>query len=176
MSSNRPPPPRGGLEDLCGPGRRRRPRRSPLPAPVHAGSVGRLLSFLSPLLFLGGGLVLAVAALCGRVFLALVHLVVEDGTNCLLTGGIVGCGIEQLVDVGGTALCELVHQVPARDAFEEGIDNLAVGDARELGALLGEASHVVAQGFIGLLLTPSEIPGVSGAHLGALKVVHEDLD
>ena len=33
-----------------------------------------LLSFLPPLLFLGGGLGLAVAALCGRILLALVRL------------------------------------------------------------------------------------------------------
>ena len=54
----------------------------------------RLLSFLPPLLFLGRGLGLAVPALCGRILLALVRLVVEDGTNCLLAGGIVCGGIE----------------------------------------------------------------------------------
>ena len=66
----------------------------------------RLLSFLPPLLFLGGGLGLAAVALCGRVFLALVCLAVKDGTNCLLAGGIVGGGVEQLVGVGGTAFAQ----------------------------------------------------------------------
>ena len=132
------------------------------------------LSFHPPLQLLCGGL--GFAALRGRVFLALVRLVVKDGTNCLLAGGVVGGGIEQLVHAGGMASCELVHQVSARRAFEEGVDDLDVGDARELGALLGEASHVVAQGFVGLLSTPSEIPGVPGAHVSALKVAHEDLD
>ena len=69
-----------------------------------------------------------------------------------------------------------MHQVPAHHAFEEGVDDLDVGDARELGAMLGEASHVVAQGFVGLLSTPSEIPGVPRVHVGALEVAHEDLD
>ena len=44
---------------------------------------GRLLPFLPLLLFLGGGVGLGVAALCGRIFLALVRLVVENGTNGL---------------------------------------------------------------------------------------------
>ena len=69
-----------------------------------------------------------------------------------------------------------MHQVPARRALEEGIDELEVGDAGELGALLGEASDVVTQGLIGLLLAPSEIPGVPRAHVSALEVAHEDLD
>ena len=51
-----------------------------------------------------------------------------------------------------------------------------MGDAGELGALLGEVPHVVAQGLVGLLLTLSEIPGVPGAHVGAQEVAHEDLD
>ena len=66
--------------------------------------------------------------------------------------------------------------VPACRTFEEGNDDLDVGDARELGALPGEASHVVAQGFVGLLPTPSEIPGVPRVHVGALEVAHKDLD
>ena len=70
----------------------------------------------------------------------------------------------------------LVHQVPARRALEEGIDDLDVGDAGKLGALLGEAPHVVAKGLIGLLATPFEVQGVPRAHVRALEVAHEDLD
>ena len=58
----------------------------------------------------------------------------------------------------------------------EGVDDLDVGDAGELGALLGEASHVVAQGLVGLLATPFEVPGVPRAYVGALEVAHEDPD
>jgi len=137
---------------------------------------GLLLPFLPPLLFLGEGFNLGVAALCGRIFLALVRLVVENGTNSLLAGGVVGGSVEQLIGVGGTASRKLVHQVPARRALEEGVDDLDVGDTGELGALLGEASHLVAQGLIGLLPTPFEVPGVPGAHVRALEVAHEDLD
>ena len=72
-------------------------------------------------MFLGGGVGLGVAALYGRIFLALVRLVVENGTNGL-AGSVVGGSIEQLVGVGGTASRKLVHQVPARRALEEGID------------------------------------------------------
>src|SRR6185503_8194640 len=121
---------------------------------------GLLLPFPPSLLFLSGGVDLGIAALCGRIFLALVQLVVKNDTNYLLAGGVVGGSIEQLIGVGGTASHKLVHQVPARRALEEGVDDLDVGDAGELGALLGEATHVVAQGLIGLLPTPFEDPGV----------------
>ena len=114
--------------------------------------------------------------LCGRIFLALIRLVVKDGTNCLLAGGIVGGSIEQLVGVGGTASRKLVHQVPAHRTLEEGVDDLDVGDDGELGALLGEEPHVVAQGLIGLLPTSFEIPGVPRAHVSALENAHDDLD
>ena len=71
---------------------------------------------------------------------------------------------------------KLVHQVPALRAFEQGVDDLDVGDAGELGALLGEAPHIVAQGLLGLLPTPFEVPGAPRAHVSALEVAHEDLD
>jgi hypothetical protein len=51
-----------------------------------------------------------------------------------------------------------------------------VGDARELGALLGEAPHVVTQGLTGLLETPFEILGVPRVHVRALEIAHEDVD
>ena len=123
---------------------------------------GLLLPFPPPLLFLGGGIGLDVAALRGRIVLALARFVVEDGTNSLLAGGVVGGSVEQLVGVGGTASRKLVHQVPARRALEEGVDDLDVGDAGKLGALLGEAPHVVAQGLIGLLPTPFEVQEFPG--------------
>ena len=48
-----------------------------------------------------------------------------------------------------------------------------VGDAGELGALLGEASNVVSQGLVGLLTAPSEVPRISRTHVCALKIAHE---
>ena len=97
-----------------------------------------LLSLLAPLKLLCGGLGFA-AALCGLLLLALGHLAIEDGTDYFLAGGKVGGDIKQHVRAGGVALRELVHQVPARRAFAEDINDLNVGDAWELGALLGEA-------------------------------------
>ena len=100
----------------------------------------RLFSIPPPLLFLGGGVGLDVAALRGCIVLALARFVVEDGTNCLLTGGVVGGSVEQLIGVNGSASRKLMHQVPARHTLEESVDDLDMGDAGELGALLGEAS------------------------------------
>ena len=45
----------------------------------------------------------------------------------------------------------------------------------ELVALLGEASNVPAEGFIGLLAAVLEVPWVSRAFVHALEVAHEDL-
>ena len=69
-----------------------------------------------------------------------------------------------------------MFQVSARCALEKGVDDLDVGDARELGALLGEEPHVVAQGLVGCLPIPFEVLGVPRAHVYALEVAHEDLD
>ena len=69
-----------------------------------------------------------------------------------------------------------MHQVPARRTLEESVNDLDVGDAGELGALLGEASHIVTQGLAELLATPFEVPGVRRAHVRALEIAHEDLD
>jgi len=134
-----------------------------------------LLSILAPLKLLCGGLGFA-AALCGLLLLALGHLAVEDGTDYFLAGGKVGGDIKQHVCAGGRASSKLVHQIPTCRALKEGIDDLGVGNTGELGALLGEASYVVAQGFVGPLLAPSEIPGVPRAHVSAFEVAHEDLD
>ena len=96
------------------------------------------------LLFLGGGVGPDVAALRGRIVLALARFVVEDCTNRLLAGGVVGGSVEQFIGVNGSASRKLMHQVPARRTLEESVDDLDMGDAGELGALLGEAPHVVA--------------------------------
>jgi hypothetical protein len=55
----------------------------------------------------------------------------------------------------------------------KGTDDLRVGDTRELGALLGEATDVVTQGFVRLLTAQSEIPRISRAYVCALEVAHE---
>ena len=52
--------------------------------------------------------------------------------------------------------------------------NVGVSDVRELVALLGEASDVPTEGFIGLLEAVLEVPWVSRALVCALKVPHKD--
>ena len=56
------------------------------------------------------------------------------------------------------------------------MDDFGVGDARELGALLREASNVVPQGLVGLLAAPSEVLRISRAHVRTLEVAHEGPD
>ena len=45
-----------------------------------------------------------------------------------------------------------------------------VGDVRQLGALLREASSVLSEGFSRLLLTFAEVPRVAGSYVGPLEV------
>ena len=101
-----------------------------------------LLSFLTPLLLLCGGLGLA-AALYERILFALHRLAIEDGANRILAGREVGGDIEQIIRAGGRAPSKLVHQAPARCALQEGADDFGVSDVGELSALLREASDVV---------------------------------
>ena len=58
----------------------------------------------------------------------------------------------------------------------KGTNDFGIGDAGELGALLGEVSNVVSQGLVGLLTAPSEIPRVPRTHVCALEVAHKGSD
>ena len=58
----------------------------------------------------------------------------------------------------------------------KGTDDVGVGDAGELSALLGETTNVVAQGLVGLLMAPLEIPRIPRMHVRALEVAHEGRD
>ena len=57
----------------------------------------------------------------------------------------------------------------------EGSYHIGIGDVRELVALSGEAPDVPAEGFIGLLATVLEVPGVPRTFVRALEVTHKDL-
>ena len=57
----------------------------------------------------------------------------------------------------------------------EGRDNLGVGGAGKLIALLGKAADVVAKAFALLLLAVAEVPGISGANVSALEIADEDV-
>ena len=120
--------------------------------------------------------VFGLAALCGRVHLALAPFAIEDSTNRLFAGGEVGCYVEERVGAGRRVPSQLALEVPARGAQMKGTDDLGVLHAGELGALLGETPDVVPQRLIGLLTAPSEIPGVPRAHVRALEIAHEGPD
>jgi hypothetical protein len=97
------------------------------------------------------------AALSGRLgdvfWLAPLRLLVlpEDGLDRLLTRGELGGDVHQLACPGGSLETQLAHQVAASDAGEKRADDIRVGDAGQLGALLRESSDVVPQGFSRLL-------------------------
>ena len=55
------------------------------------------------------------------------------------------------------------------------MDDLRVADARQLGALLGEASDEVSERLIQPLATTLEVPGVLGVHVCALEIPDKDL-
>ena len=133
-----------------------------------------LLPLLTPLGLLHGAF--GLAALRGRFHLAFAFLTIEDSTACLLAGSEVGCYVEQLVRTGRRVPSQLAHEIPACRAQMKGTNNFGVGDARELGALLGEASNVVPQGLVGLLVAPSEVLRISRAHIRTLEVAHEGPD
>src|SRR6185503_11203674 len=82
--------------------------------------------------------VFGLAALCGRVHLALAPFAIEDSTNRLFAGGEVGCYVEERVGAGRRVPSRLALEVPARGAQMKGTDDLGVLHAGKLGALLGE--------------------------------------
>jgi hypothetical protein len=94
----------------------------------------------------------------------------------LLAGGKAGGDVEQLVGVDWRAAPEFAHEVPAGRALEECVHDLGLGDARELSAMLGEASYEVPERLARLLGACAQVPGVPRAHVCALEVPHEGAD
>jgi hypothetical protein len=91
------------------------------------------------------------AALRGRVIHSLAFLVVEDGPYYLLARSETGGDVEQLIRVDRRAPSELVHEVPAGGALEEGMHDLGLGYAREFSTALRKASYEVPERLVGLL-------------------------
>jgi hypothetical protein len=124
-------------------------------APLHAHLAARLVTFFAPLVLLLG--LLGLVAFRGCVVHALAIFPVEDGPHRLLAGGKAGGDVEQLVGVNGRTAPELVHEVSAGRALEEGVHDLGLGHARELRAALGEASYEVPERLVGLLGARAQI-------------------
>jgi hypothetical protein len=124
--------------------------------PRHTHLAVRRLAFLAPLVFLLG--LLGLAALHGHVVHALALLPVEDSPHRLLARGEAGGNVEQLIGVDRRAAPELAHEVPAGRALEEGVHDLGLGHARELRAVLGEASYEVPERLAGFLGARVQVP------------------
>jgi hypothetical protein len=69
--------------------------------------------------------------------LPLVLVATKDGTNCLLTGGIVGDDVHQFISSGGGVAAQLLDKLFASGSREESHDDIGVGDVGKLGALFG---------------------------------------
>jgi hypothetical protein len=100
----------------------------------------------------------------------------EDGFDRLLTRGELGGDVHQLTRLGGSLVAQFAHQVATSGAGEERPDDIRVGDVGQLGALLRKPPDVLSRGFLWLLATASEIPGVPRAHIRALEISSEGLD
>jgi len=93
----------------------------------------------------------------------------ENCTNCLYARGKVGGNVEQLAGARGGLASELVYQLLAGGASDEGPDDVGVCDVGKLGTLLGESPNEVSEGLIRLLPAP-EVPEISRAHVCAVEV------
>ena len=100
----------------------------------------------------------------------------ENCTNCLFARGKVGGDVEQLAGARGGLATELMYQLLASGAGNEGSDDIGVGDVGELSALFGELSDEILERLIRLLSAAPEVPGIFEAHVCAVEVPDKDLD
>jgi hypothetical protein len=82
--------------------------------------------------------------------------------------------VKELAGRAGHTAPELVDEGRARHAVLEHRDGVVVGRTGELGVALGEASYVLAETILLLLLAVAQLPLLVGAHVGALEVADED--
>lgn len=81
---------------------------------------------------------------------------------------LVATSINSLALVG--LATQIADQIPIGGAGDECPDDIRVDDVGQIGALLGETSDVLMQGFIWLLPVALEILRVSGVYVCALEV------
>ena len=82
----------------------------------------------------------------------------EDCTNRLFTRGKIGGNVLQLTSARGGLAPELVYQLLAGCATNEGSNDVGVRDVGELDALLGESPDEVSERLVRLLPVALEIP------------------
>jgi hypothetical protein len=67
-----------------------------------------------------------------------------------------------------------MDQLLAGGSCKERFDDISVSNVGQLGTLPEEAPNVLVESFIRLLVAAPEVPRVARAHIGALKVPHEN--
>jgi hypothetical protein len=139
---------------------------------LHAHVATRLLALPAPLLLLLG--LLGPAALRGRVVHVLALLAIENGPHHLLSGSEAGGDVEQLVGVDRRAPPKFAHEIRAGRSLEEGVHDIRLCDARELGTT--QVSYEIPERLARPLGACPQVPGVPRAHVCALEVPHERAD
>jgi hypothetical protein len=136
----------------------------------HKGMLARLLS----LLFLLG--VVARAAFIGVLLLLLLSLgVVENWPYRFLAGSKVGGSVEELPGGAWAVMPQLVDVLLAGGSREEFSNNVNVSHVGQLSALSGEASNVLMESLIRLLVAAFEVPRITRVDISALEVPYKNL-
>jgi len=99
---------------------------------------------------------------------------VKDCLDGLLAEGMTYHEVEHLPRRSWLAASELMDEYFIGHARDEHADHIRIHDIGKLIALLGKAADVLAQSLSRFLLACLEIPGISLAHICALKVPYED--
>jgi hypothetical protein len=94
--------------------------------------------------------------------------------NRFLAIDVVARDVNELTGRARHVMPESVDEGRARHAILKHRDDVVVGRAGELSAVLGEASYVLAKTLPRLLLAVAQLPLLAGAHVGALEVADED--
>jgi hypothetical protein len=99
----------------------------------------------------------------------------EGSSDGLLSRGVLGHNLKQLLNGFWLLAADLVDQGATRSVIPEGRNDIGVCHTWECVALLGKTSNVIQEGLTLLLLAALEVLGVVEAHIGALEVAGEDL-
>jgi hypothetical protein len=84
--------------------------------------------------------------------------VTEVGLDCLLTGVLLGGDVQELLHCARDLMAKCMDECLASRAADEGVDDVSIGDAGELIALLRETLDVLPEGLVGPLPAVAKIP------------------
>jgi hypothetical protein len=141
-------------------------------APLLTHVAARLLALLAPLLCGFFGLV----SLHRRIVHVLDLLPVENSPHRLLFRSEAGGDAEQPIGVDRWPPPKLAHKFSAGHSLEEGVHDLRLSDAREVGTVLGEAPYEISERLTRPLGACPQVLEVPMAHVCALEVPHKRVD